>query len=226
MRQLRPVLLTEASCCLLVLCLCLLLSWETAWIRAHIPEMKDDSQAEVLMREFAEQYENIWKDLKYFPIPEDKAEKETAVSYENSWMFERTYGGSYGHEGTDLMPPENRSDYYPVVSVSDGTVEKIGWLEKGGWRIGVRSLHDVYFYYAHLSSYAEEFQPGDPVKAGQLLGYMGDTGYGIREGTSGQFPVHLHFGIYVRTGELPDLAVNPYWFLKYLEHTKLPYGRE
>lgn len=128
-------------------------------------------------RRYYELYENIWKDLEYFPIPQWK-EENLSVTYENSWLFERTYGGTRGHEGTDLMPPENESGVYPVISISDGTVESVGWLEKGGWRIGVRSIHDVYFYYAHLSSYAEEFQKGDVINAGQLLGYMGDTGYG------------------------------------------------
>ena len=64
----------------------------------------------------------------------------------------------------------------------------------------------------------------DVISAGQLLGYMGDTGYGKEEGTSGQFPVHLHVGIYVRTEEIPELAVNPYWFLRYLEQHKLKYS--
>ena len=159
-------------------------------------------------RRYYELYENIWKDLEYFPIPQWK-EENLSVTYENSWLFERTYGGTRGHEGTDLMPPENESGVYPVISISDGTVESVGWLEKGGWRIGVRSIHDVYFYYAHLSSYAEEFQKGDVIKAGQLLGYMGDTGYGKQEGTSGQFPVHLHLGIYLRNEEFAELAVNP-----------------
>ena len=163
-------------------------------------------------------------ELVYFPIPESLEHEEATVSYENSWMFERTYGGSYGHEGTDLMADLNVSGYYPVVSISDGVVENIGWLEKGGWRIGIRSTHDVYFYYAHLASYAEDFQKGDVIQAGQLLGFMGDTGYGKTEGTHGKFAVHLHLGIYVRTAEIPELAVNPYWFLKYLEQNRLQYS--
>ena len=176
----------------------------------------ESMQAEETARRYYGLYENIWKDLEYFPIPQDK-NGEPVITYENTWLFERTYGGSYGHEGTDLMPPENKSGVYPVVSICDGTVEQLGWLEKGGWRIGIRSIHDVYFYYAHLSSYAEEFQKGDPVQAGQLLGYMGDTGYGKQEGTRGQFPVHLHLGIYLRSEKFRELAVNPYWFLRYLE---------
>ena len=61
--------------------------------------------------------------------------------------------------------------------------------------------------------------------AGQLLGYMGDTGYGKQEGTSGQFPVHLHLGIYLRNEEFAELAVNPYWFLRYLENCRLTVSR-
>ena len=116
------------------------------------------------------------------------------------------------------------SGHYRIVSITDGVVEKIGWLPQGGYRIGIRSPSGGYFYYAHLSSYAEDFQKGDVISAGQLLGYMGDTGYGKEEGTSGQFPVHLHVGIYVRNEEIPELAVNPYWFLKYLEQYKLKYS--
>ena len=215
--------LSTASCVLLLICACLFIHLELSWLSEHSSygEEAEELQASEKAREYYELYENIWKDLVYFPVPESSEDEEADVSFENSWLFERTYGGSYGHEGTDLMPSVEKSGYYPVVSMSDGVVENIGWLEKGGWRIGIRSVHDVYFYYAHLSSYAEDFQKGDVVRAGQLLGYMGDTGYGKEEGTTGQFPVHLHVGIYVRNKEIPELAVNPYWFLKYLEQHKL-----
>ncbi len=152
----------------------------------------------------------IWDDLKCFPIENGK------VTFENSWMFERTYGGERGHEGTDLMPPENIRDYYRVVSMTDGVVEKIGWLEKGGWRIGIRSEHGGYFYYAHLSSYARNFNVGEEIKAGDLLGYMGDTGYGTEQNTRGKFNVHLHLGIYIRTERREEVSINPYWILRFL----------
>ncbi len=220
--------LSAASYGLLIVTACFLIQFELAWLGEQkafrTPDPEGPGAPEEQARAYYELYENIWKDLVCFPVPESSDNEEATVSYENSWMFERTYGGSYGHEGTDLMANIEQSGYYPVVSVSDGVVERIGWLEKGGWRIGIRSIHDTYFYYAHLASYAEEFQPGDVIKAGQLLGYMGDTGYGKEEGTSGKFPVHLHFGIYVRTEEIPELAVNPYWFLRYLEQNKLCYS--
>ena len=213
--------LKTASCGLLLTCVCLLIQFELAWLSEHSAREQAESSVSEQAREYYELYENIWKDLEYFPIPESTENEEASVSFENSWLFERTYGGSYGHEGTDIMPSIDKSGYYPVLSMTDGVVENVGWLEKGGWRIGIRSVHDVYFYYAHLSSYAEEFEKGDVISAGQLLGFMGDTGYGKEEGTTGQFPVHLHVGIYVRTEEIPELAVNPYWFLRYLEQYKL-----
>lgn len=153
----------------------------------------------------------VWNDVVCFPVPED------GIQYENSWMFERTYGGLRGHEGTDLMPPQNLPGYYRVVSMTDGVVEKIGWLPKGGWRIGIRSPSGGYFYYAHLDSYSRDFQIGDIVLAGEELGRMGDTGYG-EEGTRGKFDVHLHLGIYLRTQENEELSVNPYWVLRYVSH--------
>ena len=118
--------------------------------------------------------------------------------------------------GIDIMAENNVSGYYPVISVTDGVVENMGWLEKGGYRVGIRSNSSGYFYYAHLSSYAG-IKKGDKIKAGTLLGYMGDTGYGKVEGTSGNFAVHLHFGIYIATKNYSELSVNPYTVLKYLE---------
>lgn len=162
-----------------------------------------------------ESYRAIWDDVTYFPTPD-------GVRYENSWMYERTYGGKRGHEGTDLMPPKNRSGYYPIYSMTDGTVEQMGWLPKGGWRIGIRSPGGAYFYYAHLDSYGEGLEEGDSIRAGQLLGYMGDTGYG-EEGTRGKFDVHLHLGIYIRTERYEELSVNPYWVLRAVEGHKLKY---
>lgn len=160
--------------------------------------------------EVLDAYRTVWDDVETFPV------QENGIVYENSWMFERSYGGLRGHEGTDLMPPENLPGHFKVVSMTEGIVEKIGWLEKGGYRIGIRSPQGGYYYYAHLDSYAQEFALGQTVEAGELLGYMGDSGYGP-EGTRGMFDVHLHLGIYMETERASELSVNPYWILRYLE---------
>ncbi|MFA9375685.1 MAG: M23 family metallopeptidase [Lachnotalea sp.] len=168
-------------------------------------------------------YETIWSDLKYFPIPISNSNAKATVSYENSWLAERTYGGNRLHEGTDIMAAINEPDLYPIVSISDGTIEKMGWLEKGGWRIGIRGEKGAYFYYAHLSTYANGLEQGQTIMAGQLLGYMGNTGYGV-EGTQGNFDVHLHVGIYIKTDNYNELSINPYWILRYLEDKKLNFS--
>lgn len=167
--------------------------------------------------------EAIWMDLEYFPIPLPKKEDTLTVSFDNSWMSERTFGGERGHEGTDIMASLNERGHYPIVSMTDGVIEKVGWLKLGGYRIGIRSVHGGYFYYAHLYDYARDFKEGDTVKAGELLGFMGDSGYGEEEGTVGQFAVHLHVGIYLNDEDGEEFSVNPYWVLKWLEPKRLTY---
>lgn len=175
------------------------------------------------MEELVGYYETIWSDLVYFPVPEATKTLKATINYENSWFAERTYGGKRFHEGTDIMAGINEPDLYPIISMSDGTIEKMGWLEKGGWRIGIRTKKGAYLYYAHLSSYAPNLEQGDTVYAGQLLGYMGNTGYG-KEGTTGEFDVHLHVGIYIKTKHNDELSINPYWVLRYLEDNRLSYA--
>ena len=87
-------------------------------------------------------------------------------------------------------------------------------------RIGIRSPHGAYFYYAHLYDYADGIGEGSSVKSGELLGFMGDSGYG-EEGTVGKFDVHLHFGIYLDNEMGKEFSVNSYWILKYLEGKRL-----
>lgn len=163
----------------------------------------------------------IWNDIEYFPVAESSINEDAIVSYVDTWGDSRSYGGERLHEGTDIMATVDEAGFYPVVSVSDGVVTNIGWLEQGGYRVGITSESGGYYYYAHLHSYSS-IEEGDYVQAGQLLGYMGDSGYG-EEGTTGLFPVHLHFGIYIEVdGE--EMSVNPYWILRFLETRKLKYS--
>lgn len=161
----------------------------------------------------------VWDDLQYFPVAESSDNSRLSVSFEDSWMFDRSYGGERGHEGTDIMPSVNEPGRFPVVSMTDGTVESKGWLELGGYRLGIRAPHGAYFYYAHLDSYAD-IEEGDTINAGDLLGFMGDTGYGAEEGTRGKFPVHLHVGIYLYQNE-QEISVNPYPALSYVQDKKV-----
>lgn len=176
-----------------------------------------------VFKEYQNWYERLYEEAEYFPVALSSSHKQYTVSYENSWMFERTYGGQRGHEGTDIMAEVNERGLYPIVSMTDGVVEKIGWLPKGGYRIGIRSAGGIYFYYAHLERYAKDFKEGETVHAGDLLGFMGDSGYSEIEGTVGNFPVHLHLGIYIQTDEVEELSINPYWVLRKMEQDTLQY---
>ena len=173
-------------------------------------------------------YNGLLAYIKYFPVPRYNKRKEL-VNYVNSWNYERTYKGNRTHEGTDVMGDINKDGIYPVVSVSDGYISNIGWLELGGWRIGITSPSGIYYYYAHLDSYAKEYKEGDVIRAGDIIGYMGSTGYSKVEGTKNKFPVHLHFGIYITpdpdiAADYEEIALNPYNILKINENNTLIYS--
>ena len=174
---------------------------------------KDDAWTE-----YQKYIDAIWNDVKFFPVPEYPGQSGMGVSYVDTWMAERTYGGKRGHEGTDIMAEKNQRGLYPIISMTDGTVTNMGWLEKGGYRIGITAPSGAYFYYAHLDSYSH-IEIGDQVKAGDVLGFMGDSGYG-KEGTVGQFAVHLHLGIYIYL-DGKEMSVNPYWVLRYIENKRV-----
>ncbi len=194
----------------------------------QLEQWKETEQeaAPKLYEDYTNYVQNLLADAVYFPVPEASNDAQATVSYENSWQSERTYGGARGHEGCDLMAAVQQRGYYPVISVSDGVVEKIGWLPQGGYRIGIRSRHGVYYYYAHLAEYEDGMAEGVSVAAGQLIGYMGDTGYSEVEGTTGNFPVHLHFGMYLDLEGRGEVSFNPYYLLGLLENHKLRYMYE
>lgn len=157
--------------------------------------------------------EALLEDAKQFPVAGDGV-STAKWSFEDSYGSPRTFGGERQHEGIDIMASENTSGCLQIRSVCDGVIEQMGWLRLGGYRMGIRSKNGFYYYYAHMERYAGGLQKGDTVKAGELLGYMGNTGYG-EEGTRGKFAVHLHFGIY-QTVQGEEKSLNPYPFLRYL----------
>lgn len=179
----------------------------------------DMNAVSVIGRELEVQGAGRWlnsliEEMECFPVREDVG-KQGCWGYDNGYGEGRSYGGARKHEGIDIMSSSGERGQLQVQSVSDGVVEQLGWLELGGYRVGVRSPSGLYFYYAHLDSYAEGLKKGDNVQAGQLLGYMGDSGYG-EEGTRGKFAVHLHFGIYY-TEDGQEKSLNPFYLLQYRE---------
>lgn len=107
----------------------------------------------------------------------------------------RSYGFKRQHLGHDMMGQVGT----PVICVESGYVEAIGWNQYGGWRLGIRSFDGKrYYYYAHLRKnypYHKSLQEGSVVQAGDVIGYLGRTGYSRTENTNNIDDPHLHFGI-------------------------------
>lgn len=144
-----------------------------------------------------------------FPIPSPYAH-----GFINDWGFPRA-GNPAGHQGTDIFAQKGT----PVVAVTNGVIgDQFGMSRVGGYRLHLISDTGVNFYYAHLNNdspgtddnaggpgqaYAPGIAPGVRVTAGQVLGYVGDSG------DAEPTPPHLHFGITIN-----DTWINPYPHLK------------
>ena len=123
----------------------------------------------------------------------------------------RSYGYKRPHLGHDMMGQIGT----PIIAVESGYVEALGWNQYGGWRIGIRSFDGKrYYYYAHLRQnfpYALNLEEGSVVTAGDVIGYMGHTGYSTVENTNNIDTVHLHFGMQLIFDESQKEGNNEIW---------------
>jgi len=142
----------------------------------------------------------------YFPLAEGYG-----YSHYDDFGSSRSYGYNRRHLGHDLTGTMGT----PVIAVEAGTVEELGWNQYGGWRIGIRSFDGLrYYYYAHLRKdrpYAQGLEQGARVQAGDVIGYMGMTGYSAKENVNGMKFPHLHFGIQLIFDESQKDGVNQIW---------------
>ena len=127
----------------------------------------------------------------------------------------RSFGFARKHLGHDMMGGLGT----PIVAVEGGVVEAMGWNRYGGWRIGIRSFDSKrYYYYAHLQKdkpFADGLEVGDMVQAGDLIGFMGRTGYSARENTNNIETVHLHFGMQLVFDESQKECLSEIWIDTY-----------
>lgn len=103
----------------------------------------------------------------------------------------------------------------PIMAIESGVVEALGWNQYGGWRIGIRSFDGKrYYYYAHLRQnypYAEGLEEGSVVTAGDVIGYMGHTGYSTTENVNNIEVTHLHWGLQLIFDESQKEGNNEIW---------------
>jgi murein DD-endopeptidase MepM/ murein hydrolase activator NlpD len=123
--------------------------------------------------------------------------------------FTDTFGapraGVGWHHGEDIFAPLGA----PLLAVTDGTVFSVGWNDRGGYRLWLRDRQGNQFYYAHLSAFSPLAVNGNEVRAGDVVGFLGNTG------DAQSTPYHLHFEIHP-VGLLPlgyDGVVNAFPYL-------------
>ncbi len=126
-----------------------------------------------------------------------------------------SFGDSFGgprpdvqggwHHGEDIFAAGGS----PLLAVADGTLHTIGFNRLGGYRLWLRDTQGNEFYYAHLSAYSPLAVEGRSVKAGDVIGFVGNTG-----DADGGAP-HLHFEIHPASmaGLGYDGVVAPYSIL-------------
>lgn len=114
------------------------------------------------------------------------------------------------HHGDDLFAPRGT----PVLAVANGLVFSVGWQRLGGRRLWLRDQSGNEFYYAHLNGYSRLARDGQLVRAGDVLGFVGNSG------DAELTPPHLHFEIHP-AALLPlgyDGAVDPTTYLTHWRH--------
>jgi len=157
----------------------------------------------------------IEKDGQWVPAYGLKAFSPIAAGYGFSHCDDFGVGRSFGfrrkHLGHDMMGSLGT----PIVAVEGGMVEALGWNRYGGWRIGIRSFDGKrYYYYAHLQKdrpFAPGLAEGDIVQAGELIGFMGRTGYSDKENVNNIETVHLHFGLQLIFDESQKECLSEIW---------------
>lgn len=121
-------------------------------------------------------------------------------TFSNDWGGPRPGGRT--HQGIDLFARTGT----PVVAISDGVIYRVGWNRIGGWRFWLRDRWGNEFYHAHLSAFAPVAKEGATVRAGTVIGFVGNTG------DAKTTPPHVHFEIHPAGGPpIPPFSYVSAW---------------
>jgi murein DD-endopeptidase MepM/ murein hydrolase activator NlpD len=112
--------------------------------------------------------------------------------------FTDTYGAPRSdvpvHLGVDIFA----SFGTPIVAVADGRIYRVGTLTISGNRLWLRDKHGYRYFYCHLSDFAAAAYNGADVHAGEVIGFVGNTG------DAEPTPPHLHFEVHMPDGAPVD----------------------
>jgi len=87
------------------------------------------------------------------------------------------------HKGTDFAAPEGT----PIMASGDGVIIKAGWCGGGGNCVKIKHNKTYQTIYAHMKNFSNLAIPGNRVKQGQIIGYVGSTGMSTGP--------HLHYEV-------------------------------
>ncbi|MBQ4575742.1 MAG: M23 family metallopeptidase [Clostridia bacterium] len=149
---------------------------------------------EAVVGGFVGEYETVSGEKKYGLKVFSPIAEGYYYNHYDDFGASRSFGFKREHLGHDLMGSVGT----PVIAVESGYVEAIGWNPYGGWRIGIRSFDGKrYYYYAHLRKNHPytDMHEGKIVNAGEVIGYLGMTGYSTKENTNNISTPHLHYGL-------------------------------
>ena len=116
-----------------------------------------------------------------------------AAHYSHDWLYPRYGPGFRFHLGCDVFAAYGTPVRAPVDGVARASSNSLG-----GLTVKVVMPDATYFYLAHLSGLAPGFEDGMPVRTGDIVGFVGDSG-----NARGGAP-HLHIGIYPNGGDPID----------------------
>jgi murein DD-endopeptidase MepM/ murein hydrolase activator NlpD len=107
-----------------------------------------------------------------------------------------TYGQHAGYPAADMFTNRGCAFVAPVAGRVDEVTRTDTWrqasdrgADRGGRSVSLVGVDGVRYYGSHLEAVAPGIAPGTRVRAGRLLGRIGNTG------SARITPVHLHFGI-------------------------------
>ncbi|MDX9884377.1 M23 family metallopeptidase [Thauera sp.] len=96
------------------------------------------------------------------------------------------HGSWRNHNGTDFSAPVGT----PIMATSDATIDFIGTQRGFGNLIVLKHRNNITTHYAHLNGFAKGLTKGQSVSQGDLIGYVGCTGW-----CTGP---HLHYEVRIK----------------------------
>ena len=159
-------------------------------------------------------------------IPESEApafalaQEQDNAGGESRAQGEEGQGNDAPESGGQKDAPETKEEALTPsgerkIWVTKYGLKAIGWNQYGGWRLGIRSFDKKrYYYYAHLRKdypYQSVLKEGSIVTAGDVIGYLGRTGYSATENTNNIDEPHLHFGLQLIFDESQKEGNNEIW---------------